>query len=81
MQELSADISHGAGPMLEIFWMQRTDRAAEERMAREGGWRRDPLSHPDIARMSQRQLGDLPFGRARLEHGAAQWEGCGPARP
>lgn len=24
-------------------------------------WRRDPLSHPDVARMSQRELADLPF--------------------
>ncbi len=23
----------------------------------------DPLSHPDLARMSERDLGDLPFGR------------------
>lgn len=24
-------------------------------------WARDPLSHPDIARMSERERGDLPF--------------------
>jgi hypothetical protein len=24
-------------------------------------WRRDPLSHPDIARMDARMLGDLPI--------------------
>lgn len=24
-------------------------------------WRRDPLSHPDLRRMSQRELADLPF--------------------
>lgn len=24
-------------------------------------WQRDPLSHPDIAAMDQRMLGDLPF--------------------
>jgi hypothetical protein len=27
----------------------------------EAGWRRDPLSHPALARMTQRELGDLPF--------------------
>lgn len=26
-------------------------------------WLRDPLSHPDIARMDERELGDLPLGR------------------
>jgi hypothetical protein len=26
-------------------------------------WMRDPLSHPDIARMDARELGDLPLGR------------------
>ena len=24
-------------------------------------WRRDPLSHPDLRRMSLRELADLPF--------------------
>ncbi|MDF0599971.1 hypothetical protein P1J78_04435 [Psychromarinibacter sp. C21-152] len=24
-------------------------------------WRRDPLSHPDIQAMSERELADLPF--------------------
>ena len=31
----------------------------EERMA----WLRDPLSHPAIEHMSQRELADLPFRR------------------
>ena len=26
-------------------------------------WLRDPLSHPDIARMDERELADLPLGR------------------
>lgn len=26
-------------------------------------WLRDPLSHPDIARMDERALADLPLGR------------------
>jgi hypothetical protein len=25
------------------------------------GWRRDPLAHPVLRRMTQRELGDLPF--------------------
>lgn len=28
-------------------------------------WSRDPLSHPSIARMSARQLADLPAGELR----------------
>ena len=27
----------------------------------DAGWWRDPLSHPALERMSQRDLGDLPF--------------------
>lgn len=27
------------------------------------GWLRDPLSHPDIERMDERELADLPLGR------------------
>lgn len=30
-------------------------------------WWRDPLSHPDIARMSERERADLPFDPAALE--------------
>lgn len=26
-------------------------------------WVRDPLAHPDIARMDERELADLPFNR------------------
>ena len=29
-------------------------------------WMRDPLSHPDIAAMDARTLGDLPFGLFRV---------------
>ena len=29
-------------------------------------WWRDPLSHPDVSRMSQRQLGDLPIDPRRI---------------
>lgn len=34
-------------------------------------WLRDPLSHPAIAAMSSRELGDLPFDRGRLVETAA----------
>ena len=29
-------------------------------------WYRDPLSHPSISRMSERERADLPFDRGRL---------------
>lgn len=29
--------------------------------AEDAGWSRDPLSHPAIEHMSQRELADLPF--------------------
>lgn len=42
------------------------------------GWVRDPLSHPDIAAMDERQRADLPFqGVARVQGGAPA--ACGPA--
>jgi len=31
-------------------------------------WRRDPLFHPDVAAMSERELADLPFGADRLRN-------------
>lgn len=34
--------------------------------AREAVWRRDPLSHPVLQQMSQRELGDLPFDPRRV---------------
>ncbi len=36
----------------------RTGRAASRAAP---GWSRDPLSHPALRAMSQRDLGDLPF--------------------
>ncbi|NVP57539.1 hypothetical protein [Mycoplana rhizolycopersici] len=36
-------------------------------------WVRDPLSHPDIAAMDERQRADLPF------QGVARVQGCAPA--
>jgi len=47
--------------MLQLF--SRRDRPAPLLQATEEQWRRwraDPLSHPDLARMSERELGDLP---------------------
>jgi hypothetical protein len=42
-----------AGMFTRIFTPSRTPPAVDD----------DPLSHPDIARMSMRELADLPFPR------------------
>ncbi len=52
----------GVRTILKIFliWtdlFRRIVRSHEGRTA----YRRDPLSHPEIAAMSERQKGDLPF--------------------
>jgi len=59
---------------LQTFWMRwpairtafreafRTPSRAG-RLGPDVAWRRDPLSHPALRAMSQRELGDLPFSR------------------
>ncbi|WP_026612810.1 hypothetical protein [Ensifer aridi] len=34
-------------------------------------WLRDPLRHPDLARMDERALADLPFPRMAMARAAA----------
>jgi hypothetical protein len=41
--------------------LRMTLHAAEEYLQEQEVWRRDPLAHPDIRRMSERQIADLPF--------------------
>ncbi|SOC35356.1 hypothetical protein SAMN05892877_101315 [Rhizobium subbaraonis] len=45
------------------FFLSHADRAGNEAGGgdAEPGWIRDPLSHPDIAAMDERQRADLPF--------------------
>lgn len=38
-------------------------------------WIRDPLAHPALGAMSQRELGDLPFNRGHRSCGFVQ-ESC-----
>lgn len=45
---------------LSINW--RAGRAETETRLR---WLRDPLAHPVLEAMSERELADLPFGRSR----------------
>lgn len=33
----------------------------------EDGWRRDPLSHPDIRKMNKREIADLPIDPNLIE--------------
>ncbi len=44
----------------------------------ERGWVRDPLSHPDIAAMDERQRADLPFQGVARVLGTTPAT-CGPA--
>jgi hypothetical protein len=37
----------------------------EARLSSCSAWYRDPLSHPAVDRMSERELADLPFDRGR----------------
>jgi hypothetical protein len=62
---------------LQIFWVRwsairiafREALRTPSRAGRLGpnvAWRRDPLSHPALRAMSQRDLGDLPFDPRRV---------------
>ena len=51
-----------------VYWLVATFWRFGRSLVREGSnpdsetsWFRDPLSHPDIARMSERERADLPF--------------------
>lgn len=44
--------------------------AGEADPERKAQWIRDPLAHPDLEAMTERELADLPFGRG-LRRGAA----------
>ncbi|WP_163268807.1 hypothetical protein [Chelativorans alearense] len=54
MMQLFLSIAAHLRRRMEQF--QAIDNYADEER-----WHRDPLSHPDIAAMSQRELADLPF--------------------
>ncbi|NRP71284.1 hypothetical protein ILFOPFJJ_02168 [Ensifer psoraleae] len=48
--------------MLKILTMlKRTSLAYGDRAEMPLAWQRDPLQHPDLARMEERELADLPF--------------------
>ena len=51
--------------MFKIFSRVAAALTAEVDPAETPVWTRDPLSHPDIATMDSRALGDLPFGLFR----------------
>jgi hypothetical protein len=59
-------VEHHGRPTMKIISILRglstaTDPVDHEQKTR---WLRDPLAHPDLDAMSERQLADLPFGRA-----------------
>lgn len=43
------------------FFFNLSGALPRSRAAQEAHWHQDPLSHPDLAAMDQRMLGDLPF--------------------
>ena len=45
----------------EIFSLFRSGTASVPSASEPQRWVRDPLAHPDIARMDARALADLPF--------------------
>lgn len=50
---------------MKFFW--RTGDTEQGSREDAGQWRRDPLAHPDIARMSLRQQADLPLSKAWIK--------------
>jgi hypothetical protein len=63
-----------------ISILRRLSTAAEADKRRPGAqwaeWLRDPLAHPDLDAMSERELADLPFAR-----GAGAMAACGDRCP
>lgn len=53
---------------ISIIWRQFVDtsRHASPTEAEWVGWLRDPLSHPAIEAMVERERADLPFDRGRV---------------
>lgn len=47
----------------QVFSRWSQEQKSQDAMA---GWRRDPLSHPDIRRMSERERADLQFDPNRV---------------
>ncbi|APG83793.1 hypothetical protein [Sinorhizobium americanum] len=48
--------------MLKLFSILKLSlKRGDERADAYGDWLRDPLQHPDLARMAERELADLPF--------------------
>jgi hypothetical protein len=62
-------VQRGGCAMLQLLWSAaRAAGAAFRRVAEaceEGSWRSDPLSHPAIRAMSERERADLPAGQLR----------------
>ncbi|MDP3895903.1 MAG: hypothetical protein Q8Q62_04435 [Mesorhizobium sp.] len=52
---------------LPTLWRLVTFDGHRQRLLdRCGDFRRDPLAHPDLAAMSERELADLPMGQLRM---------------
>ncbi|MDK1384687.1 hypothetical protein QN224_04610 [Sinorhizobium sp. 8-89] len=47
--------------MLKILTMLKRTSLTHDAAEMPPDWQRDPLQHPDLARMEERELADLPF--------------------
>jgi len=53
-----------------MFWARLTASRCHSRTIPVGNapyWRRDPLAHPDIRRMSAREIADLPIDPSLID--------------
>ncbi len=53
-------------PLARLIHRIQAHRSKAAPAATEAFWHRDPLSHPALQAMSQRELGDLPFDPGRV---------------
>ena len=53
---------------MKMIYILELLRATSPRIDQEAvvSWRRDPLSHPALMNMSERELADLPLGKPRF---------------
>lgn len=53
--------------MLQLFWNILRDRGSSRDITQDPAWRRDPLAHPVLDRMTPTELADLPLRRVRYD--------------
>lgn len=63
---------------MKLVYIRKLLRAISPRIDREAAvsWWRDPLSHPALTNMSERELADLPLGQPRFAARSAEATRC-----